>query len=645
MRAGHFKRRRAYFKKKYVPYNKGSKSAATMKTSVRPSTRAIYRMTTSEELPTVSTTADIQIGDDSMILRPRQLKKTDNFRDTFKGARVIDNEKLMDMMNGLYRDHSKAACEEPKLCISKNEKWGLGWKYAFKCENCGFQSRIFKLYQEVRSNLPGPNAATLNLGLQAGLMDCPIGNTRMRMLLTSMNIPPPAKSAMEKTAKKVGECVIQTNRRDMQSKTTLLVETLKELGLSGDIHGAFDGRYNSIGIVSHKKPGQNASQAIGVFAETHTTSHWIIDYSVENKLCATGTHLRKHGFNVQCPGHDDCTATISDVTPHSEYEMAKEIAQRLQSKGVRLKVITTDGDSAAQNAFEDVYRTLLPGYTVIKQKDPIHIGRSQVRKGIEANFSANMFPGARTKEAIRHKKTTFSRDVKARCSLVYNKLLEKSCGNLQRLTPAINRALEATIACYSGDCTNCRRHSLVCGGGQKNSWWERSAFLASSNINSLQMTENDKELLRQLIKMRLSAEAISDTRFGYNTQQCESFNFALSKSAPKNTNFPRNFEARCASAILRYNNGQGEALKSKLLSLGVKLAPSALRALEKIGQDMRAHRRHNATEKKKSIMRQHGDQEFRHRRYRASRAHRMSDYRQGPSDHPYASTSAASAED
>lgn len=643
MRAGYFKRRRSYFKKKRVPFNKGCKSPVTTNTSVRrPSARAICRMTTtSEELPTVSSTANIQIGDDSsaMLLRPRRLKKTDTCEESFKGARIIDNEMLMDTMNRLYQEHNKTACEEPKFCIAKNEKWGLGWKYAFNCENCEFQSGTFKLYQEVKNNLRGPNAATLNLGLQAGLMDCPMGNTRARMLLTSMNIPPPAKSAMEKTAKKVGKCVIQTNRRDMESKTKLLVETLKDLGLTGDIHGAFDGRYNSTTIVSHTKPGQNSSQAIGVFAETHTTSHWIIDYSVENKLCATGAHLRRHGFNVECPGHDDCTATISDVTPHSEYEMAREIAERLQSKGVRLKVITTDGDSAAQNAFEDVYRTLFPGFKVIKQKDPTHIGRSQVRKGLESNFSATMFPGARTKEVMRQKKTTFSVDIKARCSLVYNKLLEKSCGNLQKLTPAINRAVEATIACYSGDCTNCRRHSIVCGGGQKNSWWERSAFLAPSHINTLQMTENDKTLLRQLIKMRLSAEAISDTRFGYNTQQCESFNFTLSKSAPKNTNFSRNFEARCASAILRYNNGQGEALKKKLLSLGVQLAPSALRALEKIGQDMRAHRTNNVTERRKSIMRRRGNLEYRHRRYRASHARRTSDYRQQPRDHPYASTS------
>ena len=495
------------------------------------------------------------------------------------------------------------------------------------------------MYEEVKTNLPGPNAATLNLGLQAGLMDCPMGNTRMRMLLTSMNIPPPAKSAMEKTAKKVGQSVIDTNRKDMQSKIDLLVDTLKELGLTGDIHGAFDGRYNSIAIVSHKKPGQNSSQAIGVFAETHTTSHWIIDYSVENKLCATGVHLRRRGFNVECPGHEDCTATISNVTPHSEYEMAKEIAQRLQSKGVKLKVITTDGDSAAQNAFEEVYSALFPGFHVIRQKDPTHTGRNQVTKGLQCSFSATMFPGARTKEAARQKKTTFCVDIKARCSLVYNKLLEKSCGNLLKMTPAINRALEATIACYSGDCTNCRRHSLVCGGGQKNSWWEKSAFLGPSNINTLQMTENDKLLLRELIKMRLSAEAISDTRFGYNTQQCESFNFTLSKSAPKNMNFARNFEARCASAILRYNNGQGQALKQKLESLSVKLSPSALRALEKIGKDMRAHRRQNATERRKSIMRRRGELEFRHRRYRASRGQRTSDYRQQPRDHPYTSGS------
>ena len=656
--SGYFKRKRSFFQKAHIPQTRGLQHTQSQTSEAAlHCTRPIRRLTTAEELPSVSVNSTSRVrfstctdNPSAMLLRPVDLKPeidaADQRNEQTHGNRVIDSDKMVEMLTKLCASHAATDCEQVDFFTSKNQKWGLGWKYAFECRNCDFKSETFNLYEEIKTNLPGPNAASTNVGLQAGLLDTPIGNTRMRMLLTSMNIPPPARSAMNKTANKVSELVIQTNTQDMCSKTDLLMNTLTEFGCTADIHGAFDGRYNSIAIVSHKKPGQNASQAIGVFAETMTDCHWIIDYSVENKLCATGSHLRSHGFQVECPGgHDGCTATIPSVAPHSEYEMAKDIAVRMEQRGVRVNVITTDGDSKAQNAFSDVYMTMFPDFTIVKQKDTIHLGRSQIRKALASNFSDTMFPGTRTKESIRQAKVTFCRDVKARSSLIYNSLYERSGGDMRKLTPTIfSRALEATISCYSGDCTSCRQHSIVCGGGQRNSWWERSAFLGPSKISVLRMTENDKHLLREVLKMRLSAAAVTDTRYGFNTQQCESFNFSLSKSAPKNTNYPRNFEARCASAILRYNNGQGQALKMKLKDLGIHLSPFTERALDKIGSDMRAHRHMDKSALKKRIMKRRGEMQYRYQQYKTKKDARVCDYKkkyQADHDHQYPSTSGA----
>ncbi len=217
--------------------------------------------------------------------------------------------------------------------------------------------------------------------------------------------------------------------------------------------------------------------------------------------------------------------------------------------------------------------------------------------------------------------------------------MEQGCGNIPKLVKSLDKALTATVLCYSGDCTKCRRDSFVCGGGQRSSWWERSAFLGPHNITCLRMSENDKKLLEEVLKMRLGEDALSDTMFGYDTQSCESFNYSLSKSAPKNTNFSRNFEGRCASAILRFNNDQGTAMKLKLSKMGIQLAPGPAKALAKIGTDMRMHRKYDRDlSKRKQKVTRRGLLESRHRCYMQQRNARHSDYGRAQADHSYSRT-------
>lgn len=627
---GDKKRRASMFEKKYKPYNKGMRwpSAATNEvTSAAP--RSFRCLKDNEEITSVTCSSE-----DVMFLRTRPAKQEPQHEDRFevmKGNRIVSSAKMVDLINSLIQTHSieTTICADPQFYVLKNTKWGTAWKYIWKCKSCGFISKEYKLYEEIETKLPGPNAAATNLGLQAGLQDTPIGNTRMRLLLTSMNIPPPAKSSMQKTADRVARETVQLNREDMDQKLTTLKGIANELGCSGAVHGSFDGRYNSITIVSTKKPGQNSSQAIGVFAESMTENHFILDYAAENKLCSTGAYLRSQGSTVQCPGgHFGCTATIPDVAPHSEYEMGKEIANRLAQKGVKVTVLTTDQDAKAAKGFSDAYQTLFPDLTLIRQIDPTHLGKSQIRRCIAANFSEFMFPRCRTREEHKNAQKIFAIDVKSRCSLIFKKIMEEECGNLPKIVKSLDKAVQATILCYSGDCSQCRHHALVCGGGEKTSWWKKSAYLGSHNITSLHMTENDKRLLKEILRMRLSDDALLDTVFNYNTQQCESFNFTLSKSAPKNVNYARNFEGRCASAVLRFNNSQGESLKQKLERLGVYLSPTPAKALDKLSTDMRAHRKYAKipNTKRRNIIRR-GLMELRHRQYKNKKDSRRSDYR------------------
>ena len=100
-----------------------------------------------------------------------------------------------------------------------------------------------------------------------------------------------------------------------------------------EINIAVDARYNSMTIVSRKKPGQNASQAIGIACETMTDRQFIIQVCFQTKLCWTGTWLKRKVIDVKCPGgHPECTANLSAFAPLSDSKWVVKLEQSLPSK-------------------------------------------------------------------------------------------------------------------------------------------------------------------------------------------------------------------------------------------------------------------------------------------------------------------------
>ncbi|CAC5422149.1 unnamed protein product [Mytilus coruscus] len=149
-------------------------------------------------------------------------------------------------------------------------------------------------------------------------------------------------------------------------------------------------------IVSTKKPGQNASQAISLACEQVTDHKFIVASVFHNKLCWTGAWLKGKGLDVTCPdGHaGTCTANVKPTTPLSEYLMGKEIGLQVDRQNVLIKYAVTDGDGRGAEGINDALKVLHPLWKVERQADPIHLGRSQFRQSNSANFSLNMFPGS-----------------------------------------------------------------------------------------------------------------------------------------------------------------------------------------------------------------------------------------------------------
>ena len=71
------------------------------------------------------------------------------------------------------------------------------------------------------------------------------------------------------------------------------------------------------------------------------------------------------------------------------------------------------------------------------------------------------------------------------------------------------------------------------------------------------MDESDKDLLLEILKMKLSTASVEQMKLYMDTQKCEAVNRLLSVSLPKTVNFSRNMEGRAHSAIHKLNNDPG----------------------------------------------------------------------------------------
>lgn len=537
----------------------------------------------------------------SRLLRPKpepmdiSTAYTEGAEDGPGEMRLINIGKSTDMWNTCVNQHQRFNCDRPHFSVYKEVKWGLGWKQAMRCNNCQYRSELFKLYTEVHKQGPGPKPASCNVGLQVGLQDSPIGNTRLRSILASTNTPPPCRNAMQKMSNTVGAVTATVATDDMADRREEMAEINELRGLPprAPINISMDVRYNSNTITSRNKMGQNASQAIGVAVEKHTDEQQIVGLFVENKLCWVGSWLRNRGFNVTCPGHANCTATMADTDPISERHIGGQIGRDIVNDGLLIQYVTTDGDARAAEGVQDALNALHYSWEVQRQADTTHLAQSQYRQALNATFSGTMFPGE-TAEQRKEQQKIFGLDIKNRCHTIFSTMYKKYVGDINKIAQQMSKVIEATLDCYSGDHDKCRYHSVVCGAGKHNNWWRKSLYLNTYGLSEVNISAEDRELLRALLLLRLGVKSLELTRTNANTNKNEAINRGISTSLPKNVNYSRNAKARACSAIHRLNLGAGNSMIRKLEAVGSPISKGrqVARAVHQMQVESRYHKQY-----------------------------------------------------
>lgn len=514
---------------------------------------------------------------DGKILRPLSkssevvdmyLQPSDSHPDeqTYK---IFQQGPLQAMMNSEMKNHRlhKNDCEgDLRFDTESHKKWGLAWTERFICDECGFTSKFYDLFEPIETGKRGRRAAKINIAAQVGLMHTPISNKSFSEILNCANIISPAASGMYKCSNKVSEQVEKINREDMKNIRKKLLEENKLCGLKNDdlVRVETDARYNNPLFSGGTTPFQGGTQVTQVMCENMTKNKKIVALFTGNKLCTVASRLRGKGLEVECPNHEgNCTANIPEDAPiGNEAEYSSKCAQEV-SDYLKISHVTTDGDSKAYTGVTRVH-----GPKVESLKDVRHMSQSLKRAIMKCTFSTNLFSGINK----LNKKSRFAMDIKARCVAELNKSFSVHRGELYLIKAHMPEVIKTIIMCYKGYCgSTCRINSYVCGGVPSKHWQKQ--YIAYGE--TCKMTCDDEEKLVKCIKILLGPKSLDLVRYLTSTQKSEAFNRSLSRCNPKNVTFTRNFSGRAHAAVHMRNNHYVNSILILTQKLGAGVTPGS----------------------------------------------------------------------
>lgn len=577
------------YKKGNIPSNKGKKMAFEAAPEPEPFMRlphSIYESRVTENGDNVLQVHDVDQSPTSpMLLRPQP--KSPELIDEYSNPKVCNPDNhtykhyvpslLSVMWNATIKEH---ILQHP-LCNGDLEfdcnaavKWGFAWKERLKCVKCGFIGKFHKLYYEVDSDKRGRKAATINIGLQAGLMTTSISNKSFREISLTCNIIPAQLSGMQRLTNKVGSMVVDLNRQDLKDIRESIVVENELVGYSNPrlVNVETDARYNNPLYNSDATAFQAGTQVVQTMAENNTKSKRIISVYTGNKLCLVASRLRNKGENVECPNHTGhCTANLTEqFAIGNESEHTKHCTLEINDS-LQIDHLTSDGDSKALNGVKKAQHSKVKAL-----RDVRHLANSMKRAVQNCTFSPNMFTG-KNKRNLKHR---FVMDLKARCVAELNAAFKMHKNELFKVKNQMPSVVNAIIKCYKGDCgIACQIDSYVCAGKQSNHW--KKSYLPSNE--GITMTPDDEAMLRNSISVLLGPKSLDLVRYLTSTQKCEAFNRTLQRCNPKIVTHARNFPGRVHTAVHLNNHrfGNSTLLRTKALGAELTQGSSVIRHLKK----------------------------------------------------------------
>ncbi len=247
----------------------------------------------------------------------------------------------------------------------------------------------------------------------------------------------------------------------------------------------------------------------------------------------------------------------------------------MQVDGLEVRHMTTDPDTAAYRAAEDLYVEGLCNTKPDHLLDTRHLSEN-VRKKIKNDKKLTQMMPAATKVEREKLCSRFALDMTFRCTAERSQATNHYKGDFLKIKSGISYTVDAIAHCYMGDHNLCKKYSLVCDGGDNN-WIARSTFLPRNFAVTVQDTNPDdtKNKLRECVNLRLGQAILNKTKLNTNTQKSESANKILRRSVPRHTNFAANFPGRCHAGVHACNHGAAESIVKLCDGAGCPIAPGS----------------------------------------------------------------------
>ena len=296
--------------------------------------------------------------------------------------------KLESLCNLAFPQHIKSS---PNCCgvlsLKNHDQRVISSTWKFTCNLCSYISIPVKMYEEVEDKgKRGRKSSTLNIAMGMALVKSSIGINGFQEIMLTLGIDPGSPRGAQKCVNQASvliELLAEENMRQERQK----------LSRHRSVSAEGDTRYNNP-IGNPNTPMQYASQAVFSMFENMTREKKVIAVQTASKLCLQGTRLIRQQKKPLCPNHPGCTATISQTQSIGmENLYAEDAAKVLKKDGVKLKTITTDGDSKIVNGIRKVY-----GSSVESLKDAIHYTKAHEKSIAKSKLSNAMFLGQKLRD-------------------------------------------------------------------------------------------------------------------------------------------------------------------------------------------------------------------------------------------------------
>ena len=332
------------------------------------------------------------------------------------------------MWNEVFNEHRKRSphCEGYITWdLSAEQKWGAAWREKATCTECGYNSKMFNLYNEVVSNKRGRRTAAINLAIQVALSHIAISTTGLQKLFMGSNIPAPSTSGMQHSANLVSEIIEEYNNKDLSERRKLIKQINKLRGDNPEIINVqADCVYNNpIYSGVGKTPFQPATQCTYNVAENNTYKHSIVSSRQQSKLCS---NKKKHKTKTKVGSHSGhCSANIEiHDSIGNEERWAKNCFLDLKNDGLEVGELTTDPDSSAYRAAESLYESGETKTQPIHFLDTRHVSSNQ-RKFVRRLAGLKEIMPTRLVKDKEKLLGRFSIDIADRCQAEHSCLLKQ----------------------------------------------------------------------------------------------------------------------------------------------------------------------------------------------------------------------------